>query len=256
MSRKIIVVTAAYGYETVRAAGGQVAMLPVIAQSGAQGVEIRREMFSVEELNHLPSLAHTIRKHNLQACYSAPEPLYLPDSSLNPQIPALLEEARTLNAQWLKVSLGHFGQDPAVETLQRWLADAGVPLVVENDQTECGQLPIMQRFQVTCHALRLPITLTFDMGNWLWAGSSPEEAAHQLAPSVSYIHVKAAVPYQNTFCAIAPEPASSRWLALLQLLPTEAPLGIEFPLEGPDLTAVTQYYVTLLRKAGTARVDT
>lgn len=43
MQRKIMVVTAAYGYDTVRAAGGQAAMLPVIAGAGADGVEIRRE---------------------------------------------------------------------------------------------------------------------------------------------------------------------------------------------------------------------
>ena len=29
--------------------------------------------------------------------------------------------------------------------------------------------------------MALPVTLTFDMGNWLWVGDSPEEAARQLA---------------------------------------------------------------------------
>ena len=42
MQRKIFVVTAAYGYEHIQAAGGQKALLPVIAKSGADGVEIRR----------------------------------------------------------------------------------------------------------------------------------------------------------------------------------------------------------------------
>ena len=36
-----MVVTAAYGAEQVRQAGGQRAMLPVIAGAGADGVEIR-----------------------------------------------------------------------------------------------------------------------------------------------------------------------------------------------------------------------
>ena len=55
MGRKIMVVTAAYGAEQVRQAGGQRAMLPVIAGAGADGVEIRRELFSSEELLTLPA---------------------------------------------------------------------------------------------------------------------------------------------------------------------------------------------------------
>ncbi|MGL4201150.1 MAG: sugar phosphate isomerase/epimerase, partial [Enterobacter roggenkampii] len=31
-------------------------------------------------------------------------------------------------------------------------------------------------------------------------------------------------------------------------LPADAPRGIEFPLEGADLTAVTRHYVNLLRE--------
>ena len=50
MQRKIFVVTAAYGYEHIQAAGGQKALLPVIAKSGADGVEIRRELFTSTDL--------------------------------------------------------------------------------------------------------------------------------------------------------------------------------------------------------------
>jgi hypothetical protein len=51
MARKIIVVTAAYGNDHVKSLGGQAAVLPFIADAGADGVEIRRELFSAEELN-------------------------------------------------------------------------------------------------------------------------------------------------------------------------------------------------------------
>jgi hypothetical protein len=57
MARKIIVVTAAYGNDHVKALGGQSAVLPFIAGAGADGVEIRRELFSADELNRLPALA-------------------------------------------------------------------------------------------------------------------------------------------------------------------------------------------------------
>lgn len=51
MSRKIMVVTAAYGADQVRQAGGQRAMLPVIAGAGADGVEIRREALQQRRVN-------------------------------------------------------------------------------------------------------------------------------------------------------------------------------------------------------------
>lgn len=248
MSRKIMVVTAAYGADRVRQAGGQRAMLPVIAGAGADGVEIRRELFSSDELMALPALGESIELLGLLACYSAPAPLFMPDGTLNPDLPRYLREASILNALWLKVSLGHFSDKHPLEDLRTLLDESGMTLVVENDQTDCGQLAPMQRFKAACRVMALPITLTFDMGNWLWVGDSPEEAARQLAPAVSYIHVKAAVPHKAQFRAVAPDQTDSRWQDLLNQLPADAPRGIEFPLEGTDLTAVTRHYVNLLRE--------
>ncbi|WP_039057891.1 xylose isomerase [Enterobacter sp. Bisph1] len=248
MPAKIIVVTAAYGHAQIEALGGQLALLPIVAEAGADGVEIRRELLNEEALKHLPSLASAIDLHNLQACYSAPEALFQEDGTLNPRLPALLLEAQALKALWLKVSLGHFTQHSHLETLRGWLAASPVPLVVENDQTSCGKLAPMLRFNAACHTLALPVSLTFDTGNWLWVGEQPEEAARQLAPAVSYIHVKAAVAHGDGFRAVPPDAADSRWLALLKDLPADVPRGIEFPLEGEDLTDVTRHYVNLLRE--------
>ena len=248
MPRKIIVVTAAYGHDRIAALGGQQALLPIIAGAGADGVEIRRELLSNTQLDALPELAQQIAGHRLEACYSAPEPLFAEDGKLNPLIPSLLLEAHQLNASWLKLSLGHFRGRSQFSVLQQWLAQSNVPLVVENDQTLCGKLVPMQRFQAACKVLNLPVTLTFDMANWLWVDESPEAAARVLASSVSYIHVKAAVPHHYHYRAIALDDAEPRWLELLNNLPADAPRGIEFPLEGRDLTAVTRHYVNLLRE--------
>ncbi|MDH6634513.1 UNVERIFIED_ORG: sugar phosphate isomerase/epimerase [Lelliottia amnigena] len=248
MGRKIIVVTAAYGADHVRQVGGQRAILPVIAAGGADGVEIRRELFNDEELQALPTLAQSIELLGLFACYSAPAALLMPDGTLNPDLPRYLAEASTLNALWLKVSLGHFRDKQPLEALRELLLESGMTLVVENDQTDCGQLAPMQRFKAACRVMELPVTLTFDTGNWLWVGESPEEAARHLAPAVSYIHVKAAVSHHQHFRAIPPDNADARWMDLLNQLPADAPRGIEFPLEGPDLAAVTRHYVNLLRE--------
>ncbi|HCB1754998.1 TPA: sugar phosphate isomerase/epimerase [Klebsiella oxytoca] len=248
MARKIIVVTAAYGNDHVKALGGQSAVLPFIAGSGADGVEIRRELFTPDELSRLAELAADIERRGLLVCYSAPEALFAADGTLNPRLSDFLLEAQTLNALWLKLSLGHFSHHDDLEALREILQESGMALVVENDQTDCGQLAPMQRFKAACRVNQLPITLTFDMGNWLWVGDSPEEAARHLAPAVSYIHVKAAEPHHSQFRAVPPDEASARWLALLNNLPADAPRGIEFPLTGHDLTAVTRRYVKLLRE--------
>lgn len=247
MARKIIVVTAAYGHDRVAALGGQQALLPVIAAAGADGVEIRRELLDAQALDALPQLSEQIARHGLQACYSAPEALFEPDGGLNPRLPALLQEANVLNALWLKLSLGHFTHKTALAPLRAILADSGVALTIENDQTANGRLAPMQRFKAAVKVLNLPVALTFDMGNWLWVDESPEEAARMLAPGVGYIHVKAAQPGHHHWRAVPPD-SDPRWADLLNQLPADAPRGIEFPLEGRDLTAVTRHYVNLLRE--------
>ncbi|MCY0536234.1 sugar phosphate isomerase/epimerase, partial [Klebsiella pneumoniae] len=58
----------------------------------------------------------------------------------------------------------------------------------------------------------------------------------------------AAETHHEKFRAVPPDQAAERCLALLDNLPADAPRGIEFPLTGPDLTAVTRRYVNLLRE--------
>lgn len=249
MKREIVVVTSAYGNDRVAALGGQQALLPVIAAAGADGVEIRRELCSARELEDLDTLSAAIRARHLFACYSAPEPLFTASGQLNPLLPQLLAEAARLKARWLKLSLGEAPRTIAFDALRDCLAPGSVALVIENDQTPNGRLAPMQRFQATCRVNALPVTLTFDMGNWLWVDDSPEQAARHLAPSVSYIHVKAASPHNGQFRAVPPDTSEpERWSALLRQLPDSVPRGIEFPLEGADLVAVTRRYVNLLRE--------
>lgn len=67
-------------------------------------MEIRRELFTAGELDSLPALAQEIDRQQLFAVYSAPEALFTPQHTLNPNLPALLAEAQTLNARQLKLS--------------------------------------------------------------------------------------------------------------------------------------------------------
>ncbi|WP_312122427.1 sugar phosphate isomerase/epimerase family protein [Pantoea vagans] len=247
MKPDIIVVTAAYGHTQIAALGGQIALLPVIQQAGADGVEIRRELLDDAALADLPALAGAIAEHQLHASYSVPDTLFCDGGEINPRITHYVEEARQLNAQRLKVALGDFSGLLPRETLQALLADLPFQLTVENDQTKHGGLAPSVAFFTAVREADLPISMTFDMGNWCWTGEDADQAAEQLAAQVGYVHVKAAIPHQDSFRAIALDEADDHWRTLLQQLPARAPRGIEFPLEGNDLTAVTRHYVSLLR---------
>lgn len=246
MKPEIIVVTAAYGRDRLDELGGQQAVVPMIAAAGADGVEIRRELFNDAELSNLAALGKVIADHRLTAFYSVPEALFAPDGTLNPNLDRHFAEAAQLNAQLLKYSLGHYQQGSNWSALREKLAARTLCLVVENDQTACGRLDALENYFHQHSETRVGNGMTFDMGNWLWTGDSPTAAAARLADFVSYIHVKAVAPMGDSWRAVALDDADSLWRETLALLPASVPRGIEFPLEGEDLVAVTRHYVELL----------
>lgn len=248
MKREIIVVTGAYGTDVVQQQGGQAALLPIIAGAGADGVEIRRELFSAQELESLPALAQAIEQQQLFAVYSAPEALFTPQHTLNPNLPALLAEAQLLKARQLKLSLGHYQPGFDFTELKVALEQHPVKLVVENDQTpDCGILSLLNAFFHAAEDNNLPVSMTFDMANWHWVGQDAFAAAERLARHVSYVHVKAATHGLRGWRAVALDDTDGSWRDLLARLPLDAPRGIEFPLQGDSLEAVTRHYVNLLR---------
>ncbi|GAB2946313.1 sugar phosphate isomerase/epimerase family protein [Hafnia psychrotolerans] len=249
MKKEIVVVMSAYGNDNVKALGGQVALLPVIADAGADGVEIRRELFTPADLSNLPDLAEKIRQKNLFTVYSVPESLFVEGGKVNPSLATFLEEAATLGARSLKLALGYFKAGKDLTPLKVILGSHPVKLVVENDQTsDCGILSQLNAFMFAAQSLHLPLTMAFDMANWLWVGQDPMAAADRVAQHVGYIHVKAAQKCGEKWHAVALDDADGSWKPLLEKLPQDVPRGIEFPLEGEDLTAVTRHYVEMLRE--------
>jgi len=248
MKRDIVVVTAAYGWDNIKKLGGQANLLSIIAESGANGVEIRRELLSDAELNSLSHLAGQIADHQLFAVYSVPEGLFAHDGSLNPQLENRLREAAELNARTVKFSLGHYQPGYDITELNALLSKHQVQLVVENDQTpDCGILSPLNAFFAAVQDCHSPIRMTFDMANWDWVDEDAHIAAQKLAHMVHYVHVKAAEKRPQGWCAVELDNSDGRWKPLLAKLPHQAMRGIEFPLEGDDLSSVTRHYVNLLR---------
>ena len=88
--------------------------------------------------------------------------------------------------------------------------------------------------------------MTFDIGNWYWLGEDPQMAAPELFRFVEYVHVKAVRRLNGKLIAVALEESDGSWRQILKILPTEVPLGIDFPIRSEELEKRTREYVTQL----------
>lgn len=247
MTREIIVVTSAYGNDTVAQLGGQSALLEIIKASGADGVEIRQELLTDNE--NLDEIAIKIKQLGLVSAYSVPRTLF--DESGNIALKLVqnsLQDAARLGARFLKLSLGDLPSQYALNDLHSVLIQSSVLLVIENDQTpEGGYIAPLVAFFDEVKTTGLPIKMTFDMANWHWHGEDALIAAQTFASFVAYIHVKESHKKENKRVAIALNDSDGSWKKVLSILPKNVPYGIEFPLVDHDLVAVTKHYVNQLK---------
>jgi 2-dehydro-3-deoxygluconokinase len=245
----VLVATSAYGAGIVRQLG-QTHFIGVVASAGAAGIEFRRELFTSDQPD-LVRMGKTVAEHGLFSVYSAPIELWRIDGSL--EVDALQEvmlEATQLGARYLKVSLGHFPSQFDLRALAGLLAGSAVPLLIENDQTSHGGNPAaLARFLLAAAAAGITLGMTFDMGNWHWAGADPAAAAVLLSPYVRYVHCKAVRNKEGVLAAVPLSDTDAGWRAMFSCFPQGVQRAIEFPIIGSDLVAVTRQYVDLLATA-------
>lgn len=249
---QVYVATSSYDLELVKDQG-QFFCLDMIADSGAEGIELRRELFDDRELSRLSEWTIPIKRRGLTTVYSAPVGLWTEDGTLNVnELSQIFKEAQALDASIIKMSLGHFQQSSDVRKLEYFLqtvSDGKLPILsVENDQTAWGgMLPPLEKFFNQCALHRIPVSMTFDIANWHWTGEDPVRAAERLAKHVVYIHCKQAACAENRKIAVPIEKsANAEWRKILALLPENVPRGIEFPIKGRGLAELTAQYVQLL----------
>ncbi|KGQ69344.1 hypothetical protein OA57_12065 [Chelonobacter oris] len=249
MSRKIIIVASAYGEDYLRQNGGQNRLPNIVKAAGADGIEIRRELFSEHELPRLPRLAQAIAQRQLDCFYSVPYPLFTSLGEINSKIRQFFDEATLLNARLLKFSLGFFQPSmpdhPAIALCNIINSYPNIQCAIENDQQHSsGNLSVMTAFADWIQSHRLPLQLAFDSGNWRWVNQDPLIAAQKLSPYVGYIHTKStALDTEGNRIAVPPTTKDP----CLAYLPSDVAIGIEFPLRGTDKIAVSRYFVELLR---------
>ncbi|WP_369308832.1 sugar phosphate isomerase/epimerase family protein [Providencia rettgeri] len=247
MSKEIIVVTAAYGTQTVKQLGGQLSLLDTIQGAKADGVEIRQELLLPND--NLMDIANGLQARQLKAVYSVPDTLFQQHAPIElNKLKGYFEQAKQLNARFLKLSLGELPEQYDLSEVINVINQYTTQLVIENDQTEVGgHIAPLERFFNDVTTQNMPIKMAFDMANWYWHREDPLKAAHIFTQQVAYIHVKACLLRAGKRVAVALDDSDGSWKEVLHVLPNNVPRGIEFPLEGTDLRAVTEHYVSLLK---------
>ena len=235
---------------------GQLYFAQLSAAAGADGFEVREELL-IDAVQELPALAAYAQAHQLRTVYSCPQPLFAVDGTLDT---AVLQHAiaatHTLGAPWLKMSIGGFAAQSVAHSAQGFaalkqaIADAGITLLIENDQTTpAGTVQALQRFFDAADAAGLPLPMTFDMGNWHYLGECALQAAQLFGSRVGYVHSKGVQRQPAKWVAVPLAESAAPWRAILRALPSNVPRAIEYPLIGDDLHAVTRTELAVLRHA-------
>lgn len=239
-----------YGADLVRQRG-QGSFIAVLAAAGATRIEWREELLTFENPAHL---AEATRAEGLESVYSSPMELWLAgQSEPNPELFTALQRAQAFGAKWLKVSLGYFTDNSDLHSLARILGEHPLQLLVENDQTlHGGRIEPFQRFFSDVEQHRLPIKMTFDIGNWQWQDQCAASAARLLGRHVGYVHCKAVTRRADgNLVAIAPATSDlQQWEDLLRHMAEDVMRAAEYPLQGADLVQLTTAHVTALAQLG------
>lgn len=162
------------------------------ARIGFPFVEVRREFFrNLEE--ELVQTREMAKKNHLALFYSIPDVLFV-EEEVNLHLEKYFEEAASLGAEQVKLTLGdyHSFTPGGVSSLMKLLeAYPAIKLTIENDQSlKAGSAHALTRFIVKAHEENLPVSLTFDTGNFSFIQEDAEVAARILADFVNYIHLK------------------------------------------------------------------
>ncbi|WP_246794991.1 TIM barrel protein [Burkholderia perseverans] len=251
----IVIVASAYGADAIRREG-HAAFVAAAAQAGASGFEVRRELFAAEHDASgaaLAALGGAIAAAGLWAVYSTPANLYRDDGALDRDaLVTSLTEADALGARFVKFQLGGFAGATHARAIAEAARGARARVLVENSQLVLGGT--LAQFTGLFGALREEgaadlIGMTFDVGNWIWPGEVPLDAAGALAAHVEYIHCKAVTGEGARRFAVAPQPADPLCVPVLAALPRHVPRGIEFPFDPADLAADARRRVAWLEAA-------
>jgi len=176
-------------------------LIPLAKKLGCQGVEFRQYWQDIDaEVPHIRSL---LAAEQMVCTYACNEGLLAPtreatEASLA-MITGHINVACTLGAKVLRINIaaGHFNEGfittswwrEAVTTVMAAAAAKEMLVAVEN-----GPDQHKSKIQLVRHVLDTVnspwLKLTYDTGNWIYAGEAPEAALTALEGQIGYVHLK------------------------------------------------------------------
>jgi sugar phosphate isomerase/epimerase len=228
---------------------GQAWFVNLAKNAGAGGVEIRSELLSSPD-DELPFIAQQC--HGIKTIYSCAEPLFSSNGELDcAALDQAMHRAQTVGAEIVKFSIGGGANAAAahIQALSDRLRDHVVPVLIENDQSNAaGSIFQLKQFFRKASDCGLHLGMTFDIGNWHWAGECPQLAAVQFSDRIRYVHTKGVLKQANRWIAVPIADSQAPWKSLLDAMPSHCPWAIEFPLIGEDLMGVTHREICRLEE--------
>ena len=239
---EIIVNTLVFEHELTRGKKQHELLEPLNAL-GINKVEVRREYIS--DYKEIKSAAE---RFNMEIRYSVPERLYSNSLLDEKLLSTFFEEAKLLNSKHIKMTGGYAEEIKRedVDLLNRLISQYGISkFTIENDQNPVYSTG--KNFQRLIRELRSKganISLTFDIGNFLYVGEDPIVNAKLLTDFITVVHLKDVA--RETLTTVPLGEGDISFKEVFKYVPNSSDLVIEYPCGFNPLDSIKKEIKKLL----------
>lgn len=228
MTGKLILNTIAFA-DLWKMGRSQVDFVPMTAELGFDGIEIRSEMLQAPETECL-KIAETAKVYGLETYYSVNAALVC-GSRLHPHLDKYMQQAAMLRASHIKFNVGDVSAYQGNLKEEFYLAGkfTDCAVNVENNQSLAdSRLENIEQFFSLVSESGADIGFCFDLANWYWTESDPLTAAERLASVTRYIHLKSKTEQTGKRQVTSLAAGEIDWRTLLQKFQPGLPMALEY----------------------------
>ncbi len=230
MENKLLVLNTLVFLDQLKSGVPQCELLDTIHRLGVKKAEVRREFIRDFE-SELLDIAKKASELDMELFYSVPDMLYKDGEFQINNVENYFHEAFVMGCSQIKMIIGNYHEITSedVSQLNKVTERYHIKLTVENDQSaENGKAVKIKEFVEAFHQLGGNLSVTFDVGNWIWQKEDPAVNANLLKEHVTYIHLKDVLGKEKPEVVLLNE-GDIAWKKILDLLPKDVPLALEYP---------------------------
>ncbi|MBM6615179.1 sugar phosphate isomerase/epimerase [Desemzia sp. RIT804] len=223
-------------------------LISKISTLGIRKVEVRKEYIKNEEEFGL--IQEAAENFGMELFYSIPELLFEDKMIENCKMKALFEEAKEIGASYIKMTGGYAKEitQKNVDFINRLIEEYEIKgFTVENDQVATYSTgdKLLQLVRILKNK-GADVSITFDIGNFVYVQEDPLENAKKMSDMVSVIHLKDVKQnsLETTLLGHGDIPIQS----VLNCLPKDLNVVIEYPCGIHPLNVLKQELNKLLDK--------